>query len=586
MSMQRALRLCAMEQPSASLLNPRARRPRPFPRLTLLVIGASFLLAVANPAPLGAAFRAVDLALKLVAAASACVIAGWLEERVYASQVGRGAGRRIGVGVGVLASSLLAAPALGVVFGVTGALVGDDGTSAVCALVGCLWLASAALGSLVVLVLDVAVSALLPDLRSRFQVAVLGLLAIVVGAAAVVFRIGGAVATRIEALELSASPLEGAADSRLVGWLVRPEAPELATTLFFVCAAAIAFPAVLSACGKLAEMVMVRLHPLRLAFRSLAQGDFEARVDEGGSRELRELGQSFNQMAASLVEAREEVQRLNEGLENQVATRTRELRAAVEELKQAQTRLIETEKQVMLSRLTAGLLHEVNSPLGALRSATDTIRRSSDRILVELAQAPPHPRTPELLRSARASASLAEVVLDSTRRIEELMASLRRFVSLDSSERKTVDVRSGVQAALVMVRPLLGDRISVAQDWPEGELGVYCFPARLNQVFLHLLQNAAEAMADRDTGSLSVAARSDGETLTITIADDGRGMDEQKLAGLFEFGFTEKEGGRVGLRLGLPSSKRWVEEIGGSIDVSSVAGKGTTVAVRLPLARA
>jgi signal transduction histidine kinase len=284
------------------------------------------------------------------------------------------------------------------------------------------------------------------------------------------------------------------------------------------------------------------------------------------------------------VAAYEEVQRLNEGLENQVATRTRELRAAVEELKQAQTMLIETEKQVMLSRLTAGLLHEVNSPLGALRSATDTIHLSAEKILEALGRDPSHPATPTLVRSAQASASLAEVIVESTRRIEELMTTLRRFVSLDSSERKTVDVRSGVQAALVIVKPLLADRISVSQDWPARPLRVSCFPARLNQVFLNLLQNAAEALGDQDGGALSLTATDRGDHLTITLADNGPGMNERQLEGLFEFGFTEKEGGRVGLRLGLPSSKRWVEEIGGSIDVSSTVGAGTTVAIRLPLA--
>ncbi|MBN2194020.1 MAG: HAMP domain-containing protein [Polyangiaceae bacterium] len=573
-----------MGWPSPSLLGPGIRRPRAFPRAALLLVGTILLCSVINPAARGGTFRLIDVALKIGAAVSACFIATWAEEHLHTSQVGQSPSRRLAIGASVPVLVLMMTPPLLLVFGVSGVLTGDDGTLAVAVLAGCLWLGSAGLGSLVVLVLDVAVSALLPDLRTRFQVAVLGLLALAVAAAVLVFRAGEAVASWIETLEPSARHLEGFAELPALGFLAKPEASERLTTLFFAFAVAIALPAVLSACGKLAEMITVRLHPLQLAFRSLAQGDFDMRVEEGGSRELRELGRSFNQMAESLVEARGEVQRLNEDLENQVAARTRELRAALDELQDAQTRLVETEKQAMLSRLTAGLLHEMNSPLGALRSAIDTIRRSSERILGSLGESPPSSTTPALLRSAQASVSLTEVVVESTRRIEALMENLRRFVSLDSAEKKSCDVRGGLEVALAMAGPSFSDRIRVSRDWPDSPLMVSCYPARLNQVFLNVMQNAAAALAETDAGKLRVSATGDDDIL-IVIADNGPGIDERQLPHLFDFGFAKKDGGRMGLRMGLPSSKHWVEEIGGVIDVTSAPGAGTTVSIRLPRLR-
>ena len=570
-----------MGQPSPRPHGSRTQPLSPLPRLALIAIAACFLVAVVNPVARGGLFGWVDVALKLGVALSAAIVATWAEERVYAAQSHGCPSRRLVVASTVPALSLLIGPPVVLVLGVCGVLVGDDGTLAVAALVGSLWFGSAGLGSLVVLVLDVAVSVVLPDLRTRFQVAVLGLLAVAVAAAVLVFRAGQVVATRIQELQPSEVPVDALPDSGLLALLAAPEATDLATALFFVCAVAIGLPAVLSACSKLAHLVMARLSPLQSAFRAVADGDFSTRVEEGGSRELRELGRSFNSMAESLIEAREEVQRLNEDLENEVAARTRELSATLGELQQAQTRLVETEKQVMLSRLTAGLLHEVNSPLGALRSATSTMRRSSEQIVGGLAPSPPQAPA-NLLRLARANVSLSEVVVESTRRIEELMDNLRRFVSLDAAERKIVDVREALETALALVEPVLGDHVRVSRDWPAVQALVSCFPARLNQAFLNLLQNAGQALSDVPTGTLSVTVSADDARVTVAIADNGCGMDEQQLRGVFGFGFARKEGGRVGLRLGLPSSKRWIEEIGGTIEVSSQSGVGTSVEAVLP----
>jgi signal transduction histidine kinase len=93
---------------------------------------------------------------------------------------------------------------------------------------------------------------------------------------------------------------------------------------------------------------------------------------------------------------------------------------------------------------------------------------------------------------------------------------------------------------------------------------------------LSVLQNAAEAI-DAE-GTITVTARTDGEKVVVEVSDDGRGIHEDLLDGVFEIGFG-KQSGRIGMQLGLPMSKRHLDEIGGSIAIESGEGTGTKVRI-------
>ncbi|CAN0594925.1 unnamed protein product, partial [Laminaria digitata] len=103
---------------------------------------------------------------------------------------------------------------------------------------------------------------------------------------------------------------------------------------------------------------------------------------------------------------------------------------------------------------------------------------------------------------------------------------------------------------------------------------------RLNEVFLHVLHNAAKALGDG--GELKITVKAEPEDrLSVCIEDTGSGIDDAEMKDLFEFGFSSK-GGRVGLKLGLPTSQRTVRALGGEIRVDSVLGEGTAVHIDLP----
>lgn len=279
----------------------------------------------------------------------------------------------------------------------------------------------------------------------------------------------------------------------------------------------------------------------------------------------------------------DEIRRLNEGLEQQVAERTRELSEALQTLKEAQLQLVESEMQAMLTRLVAGILHEVNSPLGTLRSSVDTMERALGRARTLLESGTPGDEVGgrRVLRAVRAGGELSEVARRSAARISGVLDSLRRFVSLDEAEVKPLELRRAVEDALNLLAPAAGPGVTVTTEFPEEPVRVRCFPARLNKVFLNLLQNAFTAVAGE--GTVGVTVRRQGSEVTVEVADNGPGIPAELRARLFDLGFTTKRGGRVGMRLGLPSSKRWVEELGGRLELSSEEGRGTRVRVHLPL---
>ena len=269
--------------------------------------------------------------------------------------------------------------------------------------------------------------------------------------------------------------------------------------------------------------------------------------------------------------------------EQQLKERTRQLRKALDELQISHAQVVESEKQAMLGRLVSGLLHEINTPLGVLRSSTDSIATAFDRcrrFVLDCAK-PDDEEAQATQRAIDTAAALCESLHASSGRIARVADSLSHFVGLDEAERKLVDVRRSIDMALGFLGSALGDRLRVIRTYPESLSSVMAHPAKLNQVFLSLLENAAEAVGEQ--GEIRIRVKEGANAVEVELSDNGRGIPESMLTTLFEFGWTRK-GERVGMRLGLPLSKRNTEENGGRITLTSTVGVGTTVRVVLPAA--
>jgi two-component system, NtrC family, sensor kinase len=268
--------------------------------------------------------------------------------------------------------------------------------------------------------------------------------------------------------------------------------------------------------------------------------------------------------------------RLYENLEEKVKERTAQLTRTLAELRDTQAQLVQSEKMAALGDLVAGVAHEINTPLGAVASNTDLIRRALLKAKEASADTAQADKARGLLDRA---VGMAQVSSDACARINEIVRSLRNFARLDEAERKRADLHEGLDSTLTLVAHLLKNRITVRRDY--GQLPqVTCYPNQLNQVFLNVFVNAAQAI--EGPGEIAVRTFARNGSAIVEISDTGCGIPPENLKRIFDPGFTTKGVG-VGTGLGLAICYRIIENHQGKIEADSVVGKGTTFRIVLPV---
>jgi len=259
----------------------------------------------------------------------------------------------------------------------------------------------------------------------------------------------------------------------------------------------------------------------------------------------------------------------NENLERLVEERTASLA-------EARLKLYQVEKIASLSRLAAGVAHEINNPLGALKSNVDLLTSSINRLAASPGRSVDEAVTfQDLADLGRASASACA-------RIFSVVRSLVSFARLDEAEFKFADVNDGIKTTVQLLSPALTRNIQI--ELRLGEVPpVPCYPALLNEAFMNLLVNACQAI--KESGQVLVETKREADHAVITIRDNGRGIPPEHLNAIFDPGFTTKGVG-VGVGLGLPVVYSVIQEHQGSVSVVSTIGKGSIFTLRLPLNRA
>ena len=267
--------------------------------------------------------------------------------------------------------------------------------------------------------------------------------------------------------------------------------------------------------------------------------------------------------------------RLYEHLEEKVTERTAELTRTLAELRDTQAQLVQSEKMAALGDLVAGVAHEINTPLGAIASNSDLIHRAVTKANDALNAA----QTEQARGLLDRAAAMATASTDASKRINEIVRSLRNFARLDEAERKPADLREGLESTLTLVAHLLKNRIAVRREYGQLPL-VTCYPNQLNQVFLNILVNAAQAI--EGAGTITIRTRTRNGAAVVEISDTGCGIPPENLHRIFDPGFTTKGVG-VGAGLGLAISYRIVANHQGTIEVDSLVGKGTTFRIVVPV---
>jgi two-component system NtrC family sensor kinase len=239
----------------------------------------------------------------------------------------------------------------------------------------------------------------------------------------------------------------------------------------------------------------------------------------------------------------------------------------------------ELHQMAALGRLTIGFAHEINSPIGSILSNTAVLDQALENLHRLLAAPDSTEQTYRIVESCRRLVGVDRIACE---RIRELIRHIKSFARLDPGEPSAVDVNKELSETVKLATCELGRRIELQLDLgPIPEVTGY--PQMLNQVFLNLLVNSAQAI--RGEGRITVRTRSDGSAVEVSVADNGAGMTEEQKAHLFQPGFTTKPRGE-GTGLGLSMSREIVQDRhGGSIYFESELGVGTTAYIRLPLKR-
>ena len=267
----------------------------------------------------------------------------------------------------------------------------------------------------------------------------------------------------------------------------------------------------------------------------------------------------------------DQVRELNLDLEQKVQQRTLHLR-------QAQARLVQSQKMASLGRLVAGVAHEFNNPIGAVLSTSATDRGWLAKLEHELARQPVEPaRLERILQRLRQN---QELITEGAERVAAIVVRMTAFARLDQAERKSVVLDQCVDDALGLLPGGWDEGITLKRRRPEEPFAVVCFPARLNQALQCLLENAVDAMDGG--GRLTICVLQKERWAEIAIEDTGRGIPGELQEQIFDPGFTTKSHG-VGTGLGLAVAYQVMEDHHGTVKVDSEKGEGTTVTLRLPL---
>jgi signal transduction histidine kinase len=288
-------------------------------------------------------------------------------------------------------------------------------------------------------------------------------------------------------------------------------------------------------------------------------------------------------------------------LETKVAERTQELEKALVELKETEMQLVESEKMASLGQLTAGIAHEINNPINFVTSNVKPLKRDVDMLLTIINEVEGIGMSGSTAEEKKAKINtlkedydfdylkeeighLLNGISEGSTRTAEIVKGLRIFSRLDEDDLKKADINEGLDSTIVIVNNLLEGRIVIEKDY--GNLPMAeCYPGKLNQVFLNIITNAIHALKSKfktePGGIVTIKTTADVENITISIKDNGTGMDEHTKKKLFEPFFTTKDVGE-GTGLGLSISYNTIKKHNGSIDVISELGEGTEFLITIP----
>ena len=292
----------------------------------------------------------------------------------------------------------------------------------------------------------------------------------------------------------------------------------------------------------------------------------------------------------------------NENLEHRVESRTAELGDALRHLKESEAALIQSEKMSSLGQMIAGVAHEINTPLAYVRNglqvleerlpgATGIVLESrallglmADGTASEEQISEQYGRVQGLCDKIIADDGLGELAslirdgLYGIDQISEIVTNLKNFSRLDRSKVAHFNLNDGLESTLVIAKNVVKTK-KIERDFDQDAF-VTCSPSQINQVFLNLITNAAQATGN--DGVIKISSKKAGDQVIVQVRDNGSGIPADVLPRIFDPFFTTKKVGE-GTGLGLSIAYKIISQHGGRIEASSPPGQGTCFTITLPV---
>jgi PAS domain S-box-containing protein len=246
------------------------------------------------------------------------------------------------------------------------------------------------------------------------------------------------------------------------------------------------------------------------------------------------------------------------------------------ELEVLRGRLVVSGRLAAVGELAAGIAHEINNPLAYVRANLSLLRQHWESLGIELEKSKSSGSWSELIAEG---AEMIDESLEGVDRATAIVRDVKGLAHAGRGERSMADLNELLDGVLRMAAPQLRVTAAVEKDYGLLPL-VACAPQELQQVFLNLVLNASQAIADR--GKIRVRTEAQGGSVMVRIEDDGRGMDVDLLDRIFDPFFTTKPVGE-GTGLGLGIAHEIVRKHGGEMTIDSKPGRGSVFSVRLPV---